>query len=119
MGYGQEMDGCGKFMKFSMFVANFIIFVSETVFYNTFRMLISCFICKGWRLHCTGFGHLDTGGQIVCHRATGYKSVSRRRLYPCSNRGCCVSCLISGVCRFRSRSSMYATYGKYTNKCYL
>lgn len=29
MGYGQEMDGCGKFMKFSMFVANFIIFVSK------------------------------------------------------------------------------------------
>lgn len=27
MGYGQEMDGCGQCMKYSMFVANFIIFV--------------------------------------------------------------------------------------------
>lgn len=27
MGYGQEMDGCGQCIKYSMFVANFIIFV--------------------------------------------------------------------------------------------
>lgn len=27
MGYGQEMDGCGQCMKYSMFIANFIIFV--------------------------------------------------------------------------------------------
>ncbi|GLV35535.1 Tetraspanin 74F [Carabus blaptoides fortunei] len=31
MGYGQEMDGCGKFMKFSMFVANFVIFIGGCV----------------------------------------------------------------------------------------
>jgi tetraspanin-11 len=28
MGYGTEMDGCGRFMKYSLFVTNFIIFVS-------------------------------------------------------------------------------------------
>lgn len=27
MGYGTEMDGCGRFMKYSLFVSNFIIFI--------------------------------------------------------------------------------------------
>jgi hypothetical protein len=31
MGKGMDMDGCGRFMKYSMFVANFIIFVSVVV----------------------------------------------------------------------------------------
>lgn len=28
MGYNTEMDGCGRFMKYSLFLTNFIIFVS-------------------------------------------------------------------------------------------
>ncbi|XP_022186177.1 tetraspanin-9-like [Nilaparvata lugens] len=33
MGFGSEMDGCGQFVKYSMFAANFVIFVgSITVF---------------------------------------------------------------------------------------
>ncbi|CAG5104496.1 Similar to TSPAN11: Tetraspanin-11 (Bos taurus) [Cotesia congregata] len=27
MGYGTEMDGCGRFMKYSLFIANLIIFI--------------------------------------------------------------------------------------------
>nr|CAD7458226.1 unnamed protein product [Timema tahoe] len=30
-GYGQEMDGCGQCMKYSMFIANFIIFIGGVV----------------------------------------------------------------------------------------
>ncbi|XP_071452710.1 tetraspanin-11-like isoform X1 [Hetaerina americana] len=31
MGLGKEMDGCGQFMKYSMFISNFIIFVGGVV----------------------------------------------------------------------------------------
>ncbi|KAI4480676.1 PREDICTED: CD151 antigen [Polistes canadensis] len=31
MGYGTEMDGCGRFMKYSLFFTNFIIFIGGVV----------------------------------------------------------------------------------------
>ncbi|XP_063224959.1 tetraspanin-11 [Bacillus rossius redtenbacheri] len=31
MGYGREMDGCGQFMKYSLFLANILIFVGGCV----------------------------------------------------------------------------------------
>ncbi|KAG7206900.1 hypothetical protein KM043_000797 [Ampulex compressa] len=31
MGYGTEMDGCGRFMKYSLFFTNFIIFIGGIV----------------------------------------------------------------------------------------
>lgn len=30
MGWGRNMDGCGHFMKYSLFIVNLIIFVSKT-----------------------------------------------------------------------------------------
>lgn len=33
MGYGTEMDGCGRFMKYSLFFTNFVIFVSSLFFF--------------------------------------------------------------------------------------
>jgi len=40
MGYGTEMDGCGRFMKYSLFFTNFIIFVSHALLkvqYNIYK----------------------------------------------------------------------------------
>ncbi|XP_066589665.1 tetraspanin-18B isoform X2 [Prorops nasuta] len=31
MGYGTEMDGCGRFMKYSLFFTNFVIFIGGVV----------------------------------------------------------------------------------------
>lgn len=35
MGFGGRMDCCGQCVKYSMFVANFVIFVSCTLFFST------------------------------------------------------------------------------------
>lgn len=34
MGFGGRMDGCGQCIKYSMFIANFIIFVSLNILKN-------------------------------------------------------------------------------------
>lgn len=40
MGFGSRMDCCGQFVKYSLFVANFVIFVSELLKINCILNII-------------------------------------------------------------------------------
>lgn len=87
MGYGTEMDGCGRFMKYSLFLTNFIIFVSFSLIWLYQRynrhiiidIIIDNYLLKNllliiyisdWRDYCDGFRRVGLNRQSIMDRWT-------------------------------------------------
>lgn len=90
MGRGADMDGCGQFMKYSMFFSNFIIFVSCILIRIYFSMTF--FLVRlGWRAHSTWNRSVDACRQGVHQRTSRHQPLHGHGLHSYGHWGDCGS----------------------------
>lgn len=90
MGFSGQMNGWGLCAKYSLFVANFVIFVSlcdnqsihqiPTFSFSNFDFIIDVIITDR-RCYSIRFGHLDASRQKLCQWITWNQSVLRGGLH--------------------------------------
>lgn len=134
MGFGSKDEWCGSAVKYSMFLSNFIIFVSNPMFFEVFfsyfrdNTIYWFSICSfsfnifnhtnrtellADRGHCAG-GHIGLYSvrQVVHQRNLGHQHVHRGRVRIDRHGHSAIIPVVFGMCRCRQGSQVHAANGK-------